>query len=203
MVWAGRPWVQVPPPLPIRRLHSSEGCDDEQRQERRRPSSFDSLPRTTGGHAVTFTLDRRDAFPPPVLPAPMARPVVHLTRASLTAERLLFSHPTHHGCNPCQSRDDVRWAAPSGDESDRFNILSCRKRQRPFRSFAQLIDIPRLVAVRDRFGRFPCHKCRIDSLALHVDRRIPVARRFVRDARLSSEFAKEFAPHLAGNGYDS
>lgn len=166
-----------------------------------RPATIRSSPLRF--NAAITARHRRDDFPPPKSPAPMARPVVHLTRASLTAERLLFSHPTHHGCNPCQSRDDVRWAAPSGDESDRFNIRSCRKRQRPFRSFAQLIDIPRLVAVRDRFGRFPCHKCRIDSLALHVDGRIPVARRFVRDARLSSEFAKEFAPHLAGNGYDS
>ena len=76
----------------------------------------------------------RDDPPPPKSPAPTARPVVHLTRAILTAERLLFSHPTHHGCNPCQSRDGARRAAPGGDESDRFNTRSCRKRQRPFRS---------------------------------------------------------------------
>ena len=44
MVWAGRSWVQVPPPLPVRRIHSSEGCRDERRQERQWPSSFDSLP---------------------------------------------------------------------------------------------------------------------------------------------------------------
>ena len=77
---------------------------------------------------------RRDDSPPPKSPVPMARPVVPLTRAILTAERLLFSHPTHHGCNPCQSRDGARRAAPGGDESDRFNTRSCRKRQRPFRS---------------------------------------------------------------------
>ena len=70
MVWAGRSWVQVPPPLPIRCLHRSEGYDDEQRQERQWPSSFDSLPRTTGGHAATFTLDRRDDSPFPEVSGP-------------------------------------------------------------------------------------------------------------------------------------
>ena len=95
-----------------------------------RPSGrhrFVSTPPSPCAIAVT-------THPSPKSPAPMARPVVPLTRASLTAERFLFSHPTHHGCNPCQSRDGARRAAPGGDESDRFNTLSCRKRQRPFRS---------------------------------------------------------------------
>ena len=105
----------------------------------------------------------RDDCPLPKSPAPMARPVVHLTRASLTAERFLFSHPTHHRCNPCQSRDRVRWTAPGGDESDRINTRSCRKRQRPFRSLAQLIDIPLFCSCSRPFWSLPASCARADE----------------------------------------
>ena len=101
--------------------------------------------------------------PPPPPPRPIAAATPHRRGrrprwpdrsctgpvAMVTAERFLFSHPTHLGCQPSHSRDSVRKAASGSDESGRINILSCRKRQRPSWSLSQLIDI---TTVNDRRG---------------------------------------------------
>ena len=96
---------------------------------------------TTPFPATAPAPNRRGRLPPPRSPAPMARPLVHRPVAMVTAERSLFSHPTHLGCPPSHSRDSLRRAAPGREESDRINVLSCRKRQRPFQSLSQLIDM--------------------------------------------------------------
>ena len=86
------------------------------------PSSASSQARAgeavAGRRAATTPLpatapapNRRGRLPPPRSPAPMARPLVHRPVAMVTAERSLFSHPTHLGCSHRHARAWLRSAS--------------------------------------------------------------------------------------------
>ena len=66
---------------------------------------------TTPFPATAPAPNRRGRLPPPRSPAPMARPLVHRPVAMVTAERSLFSHPTHLGCSHRHARAWLRSAS--------------------------------------------------------------------------------------------
>ena len=66
---------------------------------------------TTPSPATAPAPNRRGHSPPPKPPAPMARPLIPRPVAMVTAERSLFSHPTHLGCTRRHARAWLRSAS--------------------------------------------------------------------------------------------